>query len=271
MDERKQLRKALANLSNPFRPQDIEWRAGQFTRDGSKVMLLAYITSRAVMDRLDAVVGPENWCASYEASPITGGLECRLSIRMLNGEWVTKTDAAEPTQIESVKGAYSDALKRAAVHWGVGRYLYNLDSSWVAVMPKRSPGAVYVASKGNSGYALPPTLPNWALPVTEREDITPPNDAPADVPKPAPKAKSKRKAKAKPAPAPAPEAAATEHDSLWEKDRNWFCAAMEKFGGYDTVKTYTLSKGWGKPSIWGTERRRNFTMKLQKREIVIGE
>ena len=142
MDERLKLRKALANLSNPFKPSDIEWRAGQFTKDGTKVMLLAYITSRAVMDRLDAVVGPENWCASYEASPINNGLECRLSIRMINGEWVTKTDAAEPTQIESVKGAYSDALKRAAVQWGIGRYLYNLDNSWVAVTAKRSPNAV---------------------------------------------------------------------------------------------------------------------------------
>ena len=254
MDNRKQLRKALANLSNPFEFKDIEWRAGQFTKDGSKVMLLAYITSRAVMDRLDAVVGPENWCATYEASPIKGGLECRLSIRMLNGEWVTKTDAAEPTQIESVKGAYSDALKRAAVHWGIGRYLYNLDNSWVAVNRKRSPGAVYVASKGVSGYAVPPMLPNWALPLTERNDIKPPANAPADVPKPA----------------PVVEAPAIEHDIEWEPDRKWFCAAMDKFGGYAKVKTYTLSKGWGKPSTWGTERRRNFTLKLQQGEIVIG-
>ena len=256
MDERLKLRKALANLSNPFKPSDIEWRAGQFTKDGSKVMLLAYITSRAVMDRLDAVVGPENWCASYEASPITNGLECRLSIRMLNGEWVTKTDAAEPTQIESVKGAYSDALKRAAVQWGIGRYLYNLDNSWVAVTAKRSPNAVYVASKGVSGYAVPPMLPKWALPLTDRDDIKPPADAPADVPKPAPEVA-------------APEVAIMEHDSNWEKDRKWFCAAMDKHGGYAHVKAFTLAQGWQKPSIWGTERRRNFVMKIEAGEITV--
>jgi hypothetical protein len=45
--------------------------------------------------------------------------------------WVRKSDGAGETQVEGEKGAISDALKRAAVKWGIGRYLYDLDSPWV--------------------------------------------------------------------------------------------------------------------------------------------
>ena len=39
--------------------------------------------------------------------------------------WVTKSDGAEDSTIEAVKGAYSDSFKRAAVKWGIARYLYH--------------------------------------------------------------------------------------------------------------------------------------------------
>jgi len=259
MNNKLKLRQALANLSLPFPAKDIEWRAGQVTKDGKKCSLLAYITARAVMDRLDEVVGPENWQANYQASPIGNGLECQLSIRMLSGEWVTKTDAAEPTQIESVKGAYSDALKRAAVHWGIGRYLYNLDMQWATISSSRTAGAVYISSKGKSGYAKPPKLPSWAIPKA-------PAKAKAKVEAPA-EAEAPANTSAE-VEAPA-EVAAVEHDAEWQKDRKWFCAAMDNHGGYERVKAYTMTQGWLKPSVWGRERRRNFVQKLTANEIII--
>jgi len=44
----------------------------------------------------------------------------------MNGTgWVTKSDGAEDSTIEAVKGAYSDSFKRACVKWGIARYLYH--------------------------------------------------------------------------------------------------------------------------------------------------
>jgi len=55
---------------------------------------------------------------------VEGRVTCELSIRF--GErWITKTDGAGDTGIEGEKGAISDSLKRSAVLWGIGRYLYH--------------------------------------------------------------------------------------------------------------------------------------------------
>jgi Rad52/22 family double-strand break repair protein len=35
--------------------------------------------------------------------------------------------------MEAEKGALSDAFKRAAVRWGVGRYLYEIKSPWITL------------------------------------------------------------------------------------------------------------------------------------------
>jgi hypothetical protein len=120
----------FAALSAPFPPDCVSWRVGSTTQDKSKGMALAFINSRDVQERLDAACGPANWQDRYEFhGPRT---ICYLSIRV-DGEWVTKADGAGDSDVESEKGAISDALKRAAVKWGIGRYLYNLPSPWVEI------------------------------------------------------------------------------------------------------------------------------------------
>ncbi len=119
----------FSDLSAPIAPEDIEFRAGATTSDKTKALALAYLTSRAVMNRLDDVVGPANWRDQYAPGP-DGGVICGLSLR-LDGEWITKWDGAENTNFEAVKGGLSDALKRAAVKWGIGRYLYATPPLWV--------------------------------------------------------------------------------------------------------------------------------------------
>lgn len=80
------------------------------------------------MERLDEVCGPENWQCKYtHAGQKT---VCDIGICTDNG-WVWKADGAGDSDIEAEKGALSDAFKRAAVRWGIGRYLYDLDSPWV--------------------------------------------------------------------------------------------------------------------------------------------
>lgn len=134
----------LSALSAPFDPSAVHWRVqGQpFERNGEhSAMALAYLDARDVMDRLDQVCGPENWQTEYHETP-KGRLICRLSI-CIEGAWVTKSDGAGDTDVEGEKGAISDALKRAAVSWGIGRYLYRLDSPWVPCEVKQSNGKVY--------------------------------------------------------------------------------------------------------------------------------
>lgn len=119
---------SLEALSAEFPRAAISWRAQSLMKDGTKAMALAYIDARDVMQRLDEAVGPENWQDRYEFhGPRT---VCYLSIRV-NDEWITKADGAGDSDVEAEKGAISDALKRAAVKWGIGRYLYDLDAPWV--------------------------------------------------------------------------------------------------------------------------------------------
>ena len=118
----------LQNLHAPFPPNEIEWRVGSTNRDKSSGLALAYLTARHVMERLDEVCGPENWQDRYEFHGKR--TVCYLSIR-IGDQWVTKADGAGDSDVEAEKGAISDALKRAAVKWGIGRYLYSLGNTWV--------------------------------------------------------------------------------------------------------------------------------------------
>lgn len=122
----------LNKFDEPFSPEDIEWRIQQSgkTRDGKVwAMVLAYVTNRAIMKRTDDVCGKAGWRNEYRDIPNNGGVECGISIK-IDSEWVTKWDAAENTQVEAVKGGRSGAMKRAAVQWGIGRYLYNLEEGF---------------------------------------------------------------------------------------------------------------------------------------------
>lgn len=119
----------LKDLHKPFPHSSIHWRVGSTTKDKTRGMALAYLDARDVMERLDQVCGPENWSDSYTETH-SGKTICTISIR-IDEEWVSKADGAGDTDIEGVKGGISDAFKRAAVKWGIGRYLYSLQSPWV--------------------------------------------------------------------------------------------------------------------------------------------
>ena len=128
--------KLTKKLTAPFEAKDVEWRIQQTTQDKSRGLAVAFITSRAIQRRLDETVGPFHW--KTEFSPWhqigNGSQLCALSIYdKSRKEWVTKTDGAENSDIEPVKGGLSDSFKRAAVQWGIGRYLYSMGALWVDV------------------------------------------------------------------------------------------------------------------------------------------
>lgn len=159
----------LRNLAKPFEAKDIEWRVGQAgdkKSGGVWAKVLAYVTNRAIMQRLDDVVGPSRWKNEFAAAPEGDGVTCGVSI-YINEHlgWVTKWDGASNTDIEAIKGGLSNAMKRAAVQWGVGRYLYDLESGWAEILPDGEKG--YGKNKTKDGTWFdwnPPDLPSWALP-----------------------------------------------------------------------------------------------------------
>ena len=108
----------------PFKISDIQWRVGSTTYDKKKAQMLGYIDSRQVMERLDAVVGNFNWSSMIKKEGDT--YLCSLTINSC-----VKTDGAGATNVEGEKGGVSDAIKRAAVQFGIGRYLYDLSGVWV--------------------------------------------------------------------------------------------------------------------------------------------
>jgi hypothetical protein len=87
---------------------------------------LEYVTARTIMNRLDAVLGPENWWDRYR--PGEKSVLCELTIRLPDGRELTKCDAGGYAGMsddgDDEKSGYSDAFKRAAVKFGVSRYLY---------------------------------------------------------------------------------------------------------------------------------------------------
>lgn len=78
------------------------------------------------MNRLDKILGPENWWDRY--TPLPTCVICELTIRLPDGTELTKADAGGHAGMsdegDDEKSGYSDAFKRAAVKFGVGRHLY---------------------------------------------------------------------------------------------------------------------------------------------------
>jgi hypothetical protein len=123
-------------LAAPFPVELVSWRVGQTNErkkkpeDPLRGKALAYLDARDVMMRLDEVCGPAGWQRAYPHA--NGKTVCSIGIKV-GDEWVWKADGAGDTDIEAEKGALSDAFKRAAVSWGIGRYLYGIPSPWVAL------------------------------------------------------------------------------------------------------------------------------------------
>lgn len=167
----------LRRLSDPFPAGDIEWRvsrSGMDRKGGVFCMVLAYITARAIANRLDEVVGPENWCNTplqvNEVRAAVWAMQVGISIR-IGDQWITKYDVAESTNIEPAKGGFSGAMKRAGAQWGIGRYLYSLSETFAETSESGGKGWEYARLPekhgGGSYYWKPPVLPAWALPSEE--------------------------------------------------------------------------------------------------------
>lgn len=171
-------------LAAPFDPKTVSWRVGPTSQDKSKGMALAYIDARDVMRRLDDVCGPENWQDEY---PWSDGkrVVCRIGVRV-GDEWIWKTDGAGDTDTEGEKGALSDAFKRAAVKWGIGRYLYDTESPWVQIEKKGNSYVIPKAELDKLAGLLRRQFGGTPPPAGERYAAPPPQPHANGKPAPAP-------------------------------------------------------------------------------------
>lgn len=123
----------MRELAQPFPQDDLEWRVQSVGEYNGKpwARVLAYVTNRAIQQRLDDVVGAFGWKNNFYPLPnsVGDGAMCSISIKF-GDEWVTKYDGADNTAVEATKGGLSGAMKRTGVQWNIGRYLYDIEAMY---------------------------------------------------------------------------------------------------------------------------------------------
>jgi hypothetical protein len=167
------LQKIRALLTEPFDPSEIKWRVtatstNQGNRGSQKRgQLVAYADQRAYTDRLNAVFGEWDWTRNYDVQ-VAQNFErrapgdktrtavaakvvvvCKVTVcgfgshTGIGEEWADDPNAATRAEAQ--------AFKRACACFGLGRYLYDLDTVWVDLDQNNRP-------------VHTPNLPDWALP-----------------------------------------------------------------------------------------------------------
>lgn len=98
-----------------------QWRVQSFNKKKAEATCVAYIDARDAMNLLDTYCD-EGWQKDYKE--VKGNMFCGIGIK-INGEWEWRWDCGTESQTEKEKGEASDSFKRAAVNWGIGRFLYD--------------------------------------------------------------------------------------------------------------------------------------------------
>lgn len=119
-EEKQEVQPEEINLRRLSEAIPVKWRV-QSTKYG-KANCVAYVDARDVQKHLDEVCGVENWQSRHKEEK--GNLFCEIGI-YIKGRWIWKSDVGTESNIERQKGEASDSFKRAAVMWGVGRFVYD--------------------------------------------------------------------------------------------------------------------------------------------------
>ncbi len=163
-------------LAAPFDVREVRFKPAVVS--GNRALALAYVDARSIQDRLDRVLGVTGWQDEYECLP-DGSVVCRLRLR-IGDEWITKMDVGgpseQPDEGDRRKAAFSDALKRAAVKFGIGRYLYRLPSQWVDYDSHKRQFARTPSLPSNPKTQPPPVRLNAASDPTPKNGSTMPEN-----------------------------------------------------------------------------------------------
>ena len=173
------LQKIRVLLHEPFEPCEIKWRVTATspyqTKHGpqKRGQLVAYADQRAYTDRLNEVFGEWGWTRSYDVQ-VAQNFERRapgdkkqtaVAAKVVVVSTVTVHGLGAHTGVgeewaddqNAATRAEAQAFKRACACFGLGRYLYDLDTVWVDLDQYNRP-------------VRTPTLPDWALPSGVRRE-----------------------------------------------------------------------------------------------------
>lgn len=142
--------KLFNRLQEPFSWDDIEIKVQSVSKNKDKAMPVAYMDARCVRRRLNEVFGHAGWTAQYRelyedqllwlrtkdgksqtqiAGKVLIGVVCKIVATLPDGTRVEREEVGLPTDIEPLKGAYSDSLKRAFAAFG-NDHLYHINLGW---------------------------------------------------------------------------------------------------------------------------------------------
>lgn len=154
--------KLYKKLREPFKLQYINWKINNYTNDKKRALITFYLDARAVQHRLNLILGVEGWTFTFTELEKDQGVHGKLTIYGFSKDAsnalkkedcvvheVTREDvgyASTTNKDEWYKDAVSDALKRCAVHFGVGHFLYALPNLWIDLT---EPGQKYLNDDQN--------------------------------------------------------------------------------------------------------------------------
>src|SRR5260370_12270858 len=168
------IRTSLAELAVPFAPAQILWRVTNTTKDKKRGRIVPYADPHAYTDRLNALFTPQGWTREYKVetmsnitrvkggeSIVTGKIlvTCTVTILGLSAHSGTGEEWADDSN--GMTCADAQAFKRACSCFGLGRYFYEFQGSWVDLDQNQQPKRI-------------PALPAWAIPENWRKGIRPP-------------------------------------------------------------------------------------------------
>jgi hypothetical protein len=136
--------KNIEALTRPISPEEIEWRIVNKPSEKNKykMSVAPYIDSRCVMERFDEAFGWDGWSDSLLVTPDGKGMIITVEVNTAAGR-IQKSDSVtidheKNKDVDAMKTAASDAIKRVAVKFGVGRDLYNYPKVAIQVKPTDS-------------------------------------------------------------------------------------------------------------------------------------
>ena len=156
--------KLFAQLEVPFDPAQIKWRVMRTSDDRRSGAILPFADPRAYTDRLNQLFTPAGWTREYTISTVpsltrmdrgkvivTSKLLVATAVTISRLGSHTGTGEEWADRENAVTAADAQAFKRACSCFGLGRYLYRFEETWVHLSGRGEPVAL-------------PILPEWALP-----------------------------------------------------------------------------------------------------------
>jgi hypothetical protein len=156
--------KLFAQLEEPFDPAQIKWRVMRTSDDRRSGLVLPFADPRAYTDRLNQLFTPAGWTREYTISTVPsltrvdrGKVVVTSKVLVASAVTITRLGSHTGTGEEwadkenAVTAADAQAFKRACSCFGLGRYLYRFEETWVHLDQRGEPVAL-------------PVLPAWALP-----------------------------------------------------------------------------------------------------------